>query len=40
MYPPILRLKLNRAEMTLEDGALEFVKDYSNDFFEFLKEKY
>lgn len=35
IYPPILRLKLNRAELTLEDGALEIVKDYSNDFFEF-----
>ena len=35
IYPPILRLKLNRAELTMEDGALELVKEYSNDFFEF-----
>ena len=35
IHPPILHLKLNRAEMTLEDRALELVKDYSNDFFEF-----
>ena len=39
VYPPILRLKLNRAEPTLEDGALELVKAYSNDFIEFFIEK-
>jgi hypothetical protein len=36
MFPPILSLKLKRADLTLEDGALETVKDYSNDFIEFL----
>ena len=35
IYPPILRLKLIQAEMALENGALEMVKDYSNDFIEF-----
>lgn len=35
IYPPILRLKLNRADLAIEDGALELVKDYCNDFIEF-----
>ena len=35
IYPPILRLKLNRVDMAIEDRALELVKDYSNDFIEF-----
>ena len=35
IYPPILHLKLNKAELTLENGALEIVKAYSNDFIEF-----
>ena len=39
IYPPILRLKINRAELTLENGALELVKAYSNDFIEFFIEK-
>jgi len=38
IFPPILSLKLNRAELTLEDGALEIVKAYSNDFIELLIE--
>ncbi len=38
IYPPILRLKLNRAGLALENGALEIVKDYSNDFIEFFIE--
>ncbi len=36
--PPILRLKLNRAGLALENGALEIIKDYSNDFIEFFIE--
>ncbi len=35
IYPPILSLKLNKAELALENGALEIVKAYSNDFIEF-----
>ena len=35
IYPPILSLKLNRAELALENGALELVKAYSNDFIDF-----
>jgi len=38
-FPPILSLKLNRAELALENGALELVKAYSNDFIEFFIEK-
>jgi len=36
IYPPILHLKFNIAELVLEDGALELVKDYTNDFIDFL----
>ncbi len=36
IYPPILHLKFNKAELVLEDGALELVKDYANDFIYFL----
>ncbi|MCK4284782.1 MAG: hypothetical protein KAX18_01215 [Candidatus Lokiarchaeota archaeon] len=36
IYPPILCLKFNIAELVLEDGTLELVKDYTNDFIEFL----
>ena len=36
IYPPILRLKLNSAELALEIGVLEIVKEYSHDFIEFL----
>lgn len=36
IYPPILRLKFNTVGLVLEDGALENVKKYSNDFIEFL----
>ncbi len=35
-YPPILQLKFNKAELVLEDGALGLVKDYTNDFIDFL----
>lgn len=38
IYPPILRLKLNRTEMILEDGALDLIKEYSNDFINFFFE--
>jgi hypothetical protein len=36
IFSPILRLKLKSAELAVENGALEIVKDYSNDFIEFL----
>jgi hypothetical protein len=32
IYPPILRLKLMQADVALENGALEIIKDYTNDF--------
>ncbi|HDZ16974.1 hypothetical protein LCGC14_0828370 [marine sediment metagenome] len=35
-YPPILRLKPNNTGLELENGALELVKNYSNDFIEFI----
>ena len=35
IYPPILHLKFNKAELVLEDGALELIEDYTNDFIEF-----
>ncbi|MHA2390494.1 MAG: hypothetical protein ACXAEX_00855 [Promethearchaeota archaeon] len=35
VYPPILTLKLNKAELELENGALELVNSYSKDFIEF-----
>jgi hypothetical protein len=34
IHPPLLRLKLNRRELALEDGALELIKDHSNAFIE------
>ena len=36
IYPPFLRLELNKAELILENGAYDIVKDYSNEFIEFL----
>ena len=36
VYPPILCLKFNLAELILDEGALELINDYSNDFIEFL----
>jgi len=36
IYPPLLRLKLNLSELSLENRAIELVKDYSNDFIEFI----
>ncbi len=35
LFPPILRLKLNTAELSLENGTLELVNEYSNDFIDF-----
>jgi len=37
-YPPILQLKVNKADFELEDGIFELIKDYSNYFIEFLIE--
>ena len=39
VHPPILNLKLNKAELVLEDGALELVKEYSTNLIEFFSEK-
>lgn len=36
IYPPILRLNLDRAEYALENRTLELVKGYSNTFIEFI----
>jgi len=36
IHPPILCLKFGLAELVLEDGSLELVKDYTNDFIDFL----
>jgi len=36
LFPPILRLKLNLADMSLERTTPELVKKYSNDFVEFI----
>ena len=35
IYPPILSLKLDKARLELEKGALELVKAFSNDFIVF-----
>jgi len=35
IYPLILRLKLNTAEISLENGTLELVKEFANDIIEF-----
>ena len=39
IYPPILRLKLNNTGLELESGALELVKEYSNNFIDFIINK-
>ena len=36
VYPPILCLKLNAADLSLENGALELIKEYVNSLIEFL----
>ena len=36
IYPPILSLKLNKGELALENEVLDIIKEYSNDFIEFL----
>jgi len=36
LFPPILKLKLNLADISLERSTPELVKKYSNDFVEFL----
>jgi len=38
IFPPILSLKLNKAELALENGAFELVKGYTNDFIEYFIE--
>ena len=39
VYPPILHLKLNNTGLELESGALELVKEYSNNFIDFIINK-
>jgi len=39
IYPPILCLKLSRANLADLNGVLELVKDYSNDFIDLEEEK-
>ncbi len=36
IYPPILRLKLNLEDYMLENKTPELVKEFSNDFIEFI----
>ena len=36
IYPPILRLKLNENGLELENRAVDLIKEFSNDFIEFL----
>ena len=36
IYPPIICLKVNLAELVLDDRSIELVKDYTNEFIEFL----
>ncbi|MHA1914222.1 MAG: hypothetical protein ACW986_09920 [Promethearchaeota archaeon] len=36
IYPPILRLRLDQGELALENGANVIVKEYSDDFVEFM----
>ena len=36
IFPPLLRLELNRAELVLKNGTYDVVKDYSNEYIEFL----
>jgi len=36
IHPPILRLKLKRGELELENGAHDMIKEYSTDFIKFL----
>ena len=38
ILPPILSLKLNKAELALENGALELVKGNTNYFIEYFIE--
>ncbi|MFX0136822.1 MAG: hypothetical protein ACFFDN_24505 [Candidatus Hodarchaeota archaeon] len=36
IFPPVLSLKLKKADLILENGSLELVKAYSNDIIGFL----
>ncbi|MFX0075918.1 MAG: hypothetical protein ACFE96_10780, partial [Candidatus Hermodarchaeota archaeon] len=36
IFPPILKLNIKKGGLTLENNVLQLVKDYSNDFIEFL----
>ena len=36
IYPPIVRIKLNKTGLSLEDEAFELVRAYSDDFIKFL----
>ena len=36
IYPPILQLKLDKVGLELENSALDLIKEYSNEFIEFI----
>jgi len=36
LFPPIVHLEMKKGGLTLENNVLQLVKDYSNDFIEFL----
>ena len=36
IFPPILRLQLNRTDLALEDGTFELVNQFSKDFVEYI----
>ena len=38
IYPPILHLKLSRSDLTLENEAIELIKNYSIDLMKFFIE--
>lgn len=35
IFPPILKINLEKGGLTLEKDVIESVKDYSNEFIEF-----
>ena len=36
IFPPIICIRVNLEELTLENGAIELIKEYTNDFVELL----
>ena len=39
IYPSIIRLKLNKADLAFKNGVHEIVKEYSNKLIEFIIKK-